>query len=287
MHARELVELAALAACHGPALVVAGRPLARAAMEDYWTVSKCRLERWNESLHEIALASQGVKAWRSAAAQSIYVRAVLGEVLSGEVLARVWAAVVASYDRRLGIDENEPLAQRVLLDHLDARLRVLRLLAREPAIAAEDALALNHLRRRAERWSDLLVGHVAVCHDVSEFAVEPARARAFAADFRDQAAEGQYWPLTVASLRAAFFDTAGIDSPNGDLNGKIAAAVLACFDAGLFDSTGQPHSLWMARLTRVADETQTLIEQMFRAEAAPGGGIERLSGRGVRRQSGR
>src|SRR5438477_18620 len=43
MHARELVELAALAATQSRALVVGGAPLPRTSLEDYWANSKCLL----------------------------------------------------------------------------------------------------------------------------------------------------------------------------------------------------------------------------------------------------
>ena len=48
-----------------------------------------------------------------------------------------------------------------------------------------------------------------------------------------------------------------------DLNAKVAAGVIGCFDAGIFDTQGVPKSLWQARLAQVADDTQGMIDQLL------------------------
>ena len=102
-------------------------------------------------------------------------------------------------------------------------------------------------------------------HDVSEFAVEPNRAKDFAADMSGRGGR-QAWPLIMASLRAAFQRGLSPESPNADLNGRIAAAILACFPLELFDSTGLVRSLWMMRLNNVAKDMQGMIEELLAAE---------------------
>ena len=102
-------------------------------------------------------------------------------------------------------------------------------------------MKLNHLRRRAERWTDLLVGHLARYGDVAEFAIDADRAVEFSRDLEfqtDQEGGRQAWPLLQASLRAAFQRGLAPVSPNEDLNAQIASAILSCFPADLFDSTG-------------------------------------------------
>ena len=103
-------------------------------------------------------------------------RGVLEEILSGEMLTRVWTAVLCACDRRRHSDEAEPAARSVLIGHMEARHRVLTLLVRGPGIDAEAVLRLNRLRRRAERWTDLLIGHLAGRYAVSEFAFDPPEA---------------------------------------------------------------------------------------------------------------
>ena len=54
MHARELIELAALVSAHGPVLVQSGERISSEGVEQYWTTSKVRLDRWGRSLKEFA-----------------------------------------------------------------------------------------------------------------------------------------------------------------------------------------------------------------------------------------
>jgi hypothetical protein len=146
---------------------------------------------------------------------------------------------------------------------------VLRLLARGTSIEAKAVVKLNRIRRRSERWTDLLVGRLGVVQDVSEFATNPKRAQDFAEDapsrrgFKPSRLE---WPLLLASLRTAFQRELGAASPNADLNAAIVAGILACFPSDLFDSTGLFRSLWLMRITSAAEDAQVMIEGLLAPE---------------------
>ena len=272
MHARELVELAAIVSVHGSVLVRGTQRLSNSGVQQYWTESKCRLDRWAHSLKTFAAdAATGAEACRS---QWPHVRGVLEEILISEMLTRVWTAVLSASDRRLGTQEAEPIARSVLIGHLEARHRVLMLLVGGLGIDVEAAVRLNQLRRRAERWTDLLIGYLAGHDDVSEFAFEPERARDFAEDLRLQSqcpGGRQVWPLVVSSLRAAFRRGLEPLSPNADLNTRIADSILCCFPADLFDSTGQFRSLWLVRLGNTASDAQGMIEELLSPEPLASG----------------
>jgi len=264
MHARELVELASILSAQGPMLIRGTTQLSSHGAQQYWTASKCRLERWARNLKSFA-----AEAFQSDAAavrgQWPLVRGVLEEVLTGEALTRVWTAVLCLYDRQHGGNEFEPLARSIMIGHLEARHRVLMLLVRGPGVDAEGAVKLNHLRRRTERWTDLLVGHLARYGDVAEFAIDFERAVEFARDLEfqtDQEGGRQAWPLLQASLRAAFQRGLAPVSPNEDVNAQIAAAILSCFPADLFDSTGLFRSLWLDRMSNVTSDVQGMIETL-------------------------
>jgi len=275
MHARDLVELAAIVAAHGPVLVRGSQHLSGTSLEQYWTASKCRLDRWGRSLKGFvscaADASPPARGYLAARvprrqAQWPLVRGVLEEILTGEVLTRVWTAVLCAHDRQHGGEDAEAVARSVLIGHLEARHRVLTLLARSAVIEAEGAVKLNHLRRRTERWTDLLIGYLVGLEDVSQFAVDPQRARDFAEDlrYRSSLQGGRHaWPLVLASLRAAFGEGLCAVSPNADLNTEIASSILACFQPELFDSTGLLRSLWLTRLANVTDDAQGLVEELL------------------------
>ena len=270
MHVRELVELAALLAAHAPAIVDAPNPIPESSLEQYWVASKSRIGRWAGTLKGFD-AGKCVLETASRTGCCLLSASVLQEILASEVLTRVWAAVARSSDRRRGADAAEPVAQSVLFGHMEARCRVLTLLVRSPSIDAGYALKLNRLRRRAERWTDMLIGQLIEVDDVAEFAAEPARAREFARDLRDQAHQpGSRYvkSLVLASVRAAFAQGLASGSPNADLNAQIASSTLSAFGPALSDATGVPSSAWLVRLTSFADDTHGAVQELLRSDGS-------------------
>ena len=267
MHTRELIDLAAIVSVHGPVVVWDAGAISDRSIEDYWTASKCRLDRWGRALKSLSVKladAQPAPGCRI----SQQVRGVLEEILTGEILTRVWAAVMCAYDRHRGTDLMEPVVRSVLIGHLEARHRVLTLLVSGSGIDAEQAVKFNRLRRRTERWTDMLVGYLAGLHDVSEFAIDPERAEEFAEDlsYRSRLPGGRHaWPLVQASLRAGFSQGLAATSPNADLNRKIAAAILSCLPPEVFDGTGLFRSIWMVRLTNATSDVQGMIDQLIRS----------------------
>jgi hypothetical protein len=170
-----------------------------------------------------------------------------------------------------GVDE--PLARSVLASHVEARNRALRILLHGRLFSPRQAVSLNHLRRRSERWTDVLIGGLLAECDAREFAVDADRAVDFAEDLaRRRAAPGgrQAWRLTLVSLRNAFQKGLCPLAANPDANARITASILGCFPGELFDSTGLFGSLWMMRLSAVASDAQGMIDDLL----APERGLE-------------
>ncbi len=286
MHARELVELAAIISAHGPVLVRGKGQVSECAIEQYWVASKCRLDRWCRALKSMDVHQAVRSGGKQQSDTRPFPESLLEEILTGEVLTRVWAAVLSAYDRRRGTHDVEPIARSVLIGHLEARHRVLTLLVRASTIDTAWAMRLNGIRRRCERWTDLLVGYLTGLEDVAEFAIEPDRANDFAEDlsYRSNLAGGRHaWPLVLSSLRAAFQQGPGGESPNADLNGQIASSVLACFPAELFDSTGMFRSLWLMRLTNMVGDTQGMLDSLVAMDAGHEGVPQSTAARLARR----
>ena len=268
MHASELIELAALVAVHGPVMVRGSKQISKANIEQYWVASKGRLDRWGTTLK--GLRAEGEP--QSGSTKQPPVRGVLEEIITGEVLTRVWAAAMCAYDRHRGTDFAEPLARSVLIGHMEARHRVLTLLVRGPEIDAELAVKLNRLRRRTERWADMLVGCLVDLEDVSEFAVDPDRAKDFADGLscRHHQAGGRHArSLVLASLQAAFRHGLAPVSPNAEFNARIGEAVISCFPSELFDSTGVFRSAWLMRIASFTNDAQGMIEDLLGANPTP------------------
>lgn len=223
---------------------------ARPGVAKYELASRRRQARW---LGELGAVEAG-------SADSACVRSLFEEILTGEILTRVWGAILTAHESAAP-GEFSRTAERVLVAHVEAVNRALAILLESPRISLEQAARLNQLRRRCERWTDLLLGPLVVSHSVNRFAVDIRRAIDFADGGRAHALQ-QAWPLTHAALKAAFWNELAPASANPDLNRVIGQSVLACFSPELFDGTGQLHSLWTVRLLNAADDAQWLVEHL-------------------------
>ncbi|HWB08730.1 MAG TPA: hypothetical protein VG826_05885 [Pirellulales bacterium] len=269
MNIGELLELAAVVTARAPRLVGVAAELPSETLERYWSASKCRNERWAQSLRRLANPDD-----EPPSQELDDCVAVLQEILCSEVLTRVWAAVLTAYDRRRRTADAEPVARNVLAGHLEARHRALTLLVRGRNVPSREAAELNRLRRQSERWNDMLIGHLLLTEDVAEFAFDAELAREFADDFRGQAAwreMGVAWTVVAASLRGGFRGVVGRISCNADLNAQIGAAILCTFGHDLLDSFALPSSLWAARVFQTTETAQSMIEKLFAAERGDAG----------------
>lgn len=268
MQPRQTLDLAALVALAAGPLVEQAEPLPAEPLEQYWVSTRARLDRWAGELKRFVSRSS------VAAAPELRQRAksVMEEVLVTEVLARVWTATVAAHDRRRGRREAEPVAQSVLVGHLDARQRVLGLLLDTPKVSVPDAVALNRLRYRTEYWADLLLAGLAPWIGPGEFACDPIRTDRWADYWRAPRGRGNddEFRLLLGALEVAFRQVQLEPSLSGELNARIAASLCEAWDERLRDSWGLWRSLWSFRLEAGPAETQVLIDQYLHREEPRG-----------------
>jgi len=265
MHVRELAELAGLVTLRAPALLTRPAPLFAAGLQEYWSASRCRLERWLRVLK----ARHEPEPHDSCPISAACLKSIIEEILVSEVLTRVWAAITAAWDGRQGSVDVGPAALSVQTGHLEARRRALLLIAHSKDLSDTAAVGLNRLRRTCERWTDLLLGQLLPYGDPAAFSFDIGRCRDFAEDLAQEKStrlSDAAWKVTLASLKASFQDGLSQVSPNGDLNTRIAASVLACFPAELFDSLGNLQSLWVARLINTTDSASAMIDQLLAIE---------------------
>ncbi|MGY8771263.1 MAG: hypothetical protein ACKVH8_22850 [Pirellulales bacterium] len=268
MHVREQVQLAALLATHAPIQLRTMQQISSNGLEQYWTSSKCRLDRWglqlkaHNSVIQSASADQLSEPWKS-------ITPVLEEIMIGDILTRVWTSLCISFDHIHQTDSAEPVARSVYIGHLEARNRALNMMVYGRGLDAESAVKLNRLRRRTERWTDMLLGYIAVDSDIENLGHDPERVEEFSKDIREQK-QNEFsdaaWPLLLSSALDAFGTTATNIVAHGDLNRKIAASIMSCFGPEMFDSTGVIRSLWEVRISNVADDAQGMVEQLLSFE---------------------
>ncbi len=263
-----LADLAVTLAFHGPNLFRSQQKVPSTAVQEYWVAHRCRLEQWQQPLSNVAALQEcgdftGIRRWWSKH------ESVLDEILISELLTRTVAALGSALDHWQEVDEVSPITDSVLQSHLDARNRVLRLLAYGSGFGLEPVVRLNLLRSTVERWADLLVGYVAA-HDASVIrcAVDRRRAISYARD----AAEGMLNPgretscwLLAMSLRESLKRRTKNEGFALAENQRLADAVLSCLRPDIFDSFGVPKKNWLQRIEQVSDDT----EQLFNALTNP------------------
>lgn len=261
MHARELIQLAATVAAHAPLLIHSKQPFPEGAIERYWTASKCRQEGWSGALKEFTRGKQDLSL--SPEEVGHLIPPILEEVLTAEVLSRVWAAVCSLADTRRGRDETFPIAQNILAGHLEARHRVLNLMVYGYGLRVEEAVALNRMRIRNERWNDTLLSLLGPAAGKAEWAFQPRRVRSLAMALRQQEFAGGTnlaKSLLLATLAAAYQRPPTTAAPHAELNRRIACSVVACFPPHVFDATGLPTSVQQLWLLQSTSDTQGRLD---------------------------
>jgi hypothetical protein len=272
MHVHQLAELAGLAATNAPALIKGRMLVGETVSQQYWTASRCRLDRWSSSIKKTTRQlSHG-----SSPASTLELRTTCEEILASEILTRVWAAVARLYDAQHEVELLSPVAHNIYQGHLEARQQVLRVIADDSGLDAgldaEAAVELNRLRRRCERWTDMLVGYLSGLGDVEEYVFDAERMRDFAEDLsygRRMSGGPAAWALLSASLKTIFDTDLAQDSACADLNDQIAAAIMGCYPAGTFDGQESAKDHWFARITRTTADAQGMIDAFLSDADAP------------------
>jgi hypothetical protein len=260
MHANQLAEIGSWVAVHSSNLVFGQAPQSLNQANEYWTASKCRLQRWITALklfeHDIAEPSVGHDPWPA-------METVVEEILLSEFLTRVWAASVLCHDQYHDSDELHGLAHSTFISHIEARNRAVRLLLASQSSNEQAFDRINLMRRKLERWTDLFMAQLPNLAIAQQFGFNTDRIADFYNERRQDAG-----PTVVRRqqvLMASF--TADIDalssySANPVFNRQIASGILACFPSNRFDSTGLPKSARMLWVEKSQNDTQILVEKL-------------------------
>ncbi len=124
MQARELIDLSAFLAAQGSLFLSGVRQMSSAALGQYWTISKCRLDRWNRSLRNVHTLPAPVPRRNSRGPA----RHLQGGV-RGDFSQRNGDACVVKFadrlDYRIRSGDAQPVAANVLSGQLEASNRVL------------------------------------------------------------------------------------------------------------------------------------------------------------------
>ena len=258
MNLRQTVEIAGLVSAYNFPVIERGAALPSDRLQRYWTASRKRQGQWKTELDQAGRDLAAAPA-RDVPAVWNRITPTLEEIYSTEMLTRVWGATLVAVDRVRRTTEAEPLARNVMLGHMEARHGALELMVRASHVPLADMARLDRIRRRIERWTDLLLGHLVERFGLDDFAFDAERAVDFGSEQigRDSALRPeQVWDLLLLSLRMAFPVTTAGPLPRAALQIEIVGTVLGCFPEDAFHQEGAFKTATYNRIIRSGDHAE-------------------------------
>jgi len=213
-----LTEVAALMAAHGQLFIEQSGEVSTETVGDYYILSRNRFNRWMRDLTDL---EHGVSAsdplhMVGLATNRPGTRAIAEQILINEMVARIWTVLLLARDANNNIDRIRPVARNVYLGHLAVRHKALGVVLADGRMQPNDLLAIDHLRKSTERWTDLLCCPFMGQFNLWDFAFDKARAQEFLRDRVDQSGlshRSRTWVLVLAGLRHSFPDSQALGVP--------------------------------------------------------------------------
>ena len=265
MHASQLAQIGSWVAVHAPTLVFGNSGPQQLASVDYWTSSKCRIQRWNAALRvfneDLEDANSSHNPWPA-------ISTVVEEIYVSEFLTRVWSAAVLAHDIYQESDELFGLAHSIHISHIESRNRAMRLLLGNQAANEKEFDRLNLLRRKIERWTDLFLARVTDIKIGRMFAFDEKRVEDFYEEIEESSPmmHSRRNQILIASFAAELGKFQSQWAANPELNRKISSSLLACFPSDRFDSLGLPKSFGIVLLEKTQHDTQLLVDKLLKLD---------------------
>ena len=245
----QLIEFAAIVSADSPNLIEASFLISDESLQRYDHWSRLRFCDWLSELdvlpREIAAAPAGKRAdiWKQA-------EPLLIDVLAAGLVSRVWGAVLTACDRSRRTFSAEKLARNVLAEQTVVQQRVLRLMVDGPYLTLERVVGLDRIRRRIERWTDLLAGHVIRRYGLADFAFDVERALDFGEEqLRNWGPQREpIWELYFVCLRSNFPDVPLPGGIQAQWRDEVFRSILQCLPGALFIDDGRLRSVRLQRL---------------------------------------
>ena len=261
MHATNLAEVASWVAFNTNLLVKQSETLSPDSCSQYWSQSKCLQNRWMIALkmfeQDVEDENLNHNPWPA-------IKIIVQEIFLTELLSRVWSAIMVVHDQQYGKDELTGIAHSIHIGHLETKNRAMRLLLTSDSVDPDTFERLNALRRKVERWTDLLLGQLQDNQVAMQFAFQPKRVKDFYEEFLESSASDNQTRrvLFSASLTEDLRPFTTKYAANPEINRKIASSLMGCFSADRFDSHGLPKSAQLLWLEKSSNDAQLLFDDL-------------------------
>ncbi|MBC8116131.1 MAG: hypothetical protein H7062_17230 [Candidatus Saccharimonas sp.] len=195
---KSLVEVALLASRVGRCAIEDRCEPSSNSLRDFWQQTRELQKHWTSRLD----------AWSAETDPELSQLAELSiQLFTSELLTRVWSTVLLGIDQQTGRDDLSRIARNAVSGLLQVRHGVMSRLLQQPDSLSKHVAEIERMRRRCDRWADLLIGNLAGSRELFEFAFEVERARDFATESMDYDPSTGPHPvehLVAAGLRMAF-----------------------------------------------------------------------------------
>jgi hypothetical protein len=273
---RQIAETAAFASARSTFLIESTAAIPEQHLHDYWKCCRGRTMDWLRKLDgllseaSITPPEDHLRLWKTA-------EPLIAEVFVTEILTRVWAAILTAADLHRKDAVGGPIARNTLKGHTEARHRSLALMVNTLQVPIVNLSQVDRLRRKSERWSDLLIGHLVLNYQLDEFAFESNRSLEFGqSQMREiiSATDEPVWEFVLAGVRLAFSSVDGVTAPSDAWNRGTIRAILGSFPADSFDGVGTFKSIRRVRIERPQSDSSNVIDSLARlSDGSPQSGI--------------
>jgi hypothetical protein len=252
---RQIAETAAFASARSTSLIEGREPFSESHLQEYWRCSRGRLIDWTRQLDELSERAsytprdQHEEIWQAA-------EPVCSEIFVTEILTRVWATVLGARDVHRNDRAVGPIGVHTFKGHMQIRNRAMSLILHELNVPISQLAGVDRLRRRSERWSDLLIGHLVINYQLDEFAFESSRSIEFGqTQIKEilRATDEPVWEFIQTGLRLAFPGHHDAELASDVWNRGIVRSIVGAFSSDSFDDMGTFKSLQRLRLERNGD----------------------------------
>lgn len=239
---KSLAEVAWLVSRAGRATIESGTEPSATSLRQFWQSARQLQRDWDQSLG----AESGLPL------DSTQFEATAAQLFATELLVRVWATVLATIDVRTGKNDLTRIAGNTVSGLLQLRHQVLGRLVDQPE-SPSWAAALDRLRRRCDRWTDLLIGNLVGNDDVFQFAFDPDRARDFAEEARMGDSIHPVELLISAGVHLSFLGHLPDITLDSSAYQELIRSILQSIPADAFNDDGSLHSPLLPQLEKCGE----------------------------------